>query len=166
MRGYHSTNILEEKHEEFEKLKKEINQYLQKYHSEVFRGMKFKEKNMIQNFDNMWININEKYHFNEWHIHGGSTLSGAYYIKHDGSVENGTIKFKHPENSYLIEAHWPKGLIEKTNEVTADIISVTPKSNMLLIFPSWLEHKVEINLKNDSRISVSFNSIPSLEKKS
>ena len=164
--GWQSNNIREEKHEEFEKLKKEINQYLQKYHSEVFRGMKFKEKNMIQNFDNMWININEKYHFNEWHIHGGSTLSGAYYIKHDGSGENGNIMFKNPNYLYLLNSHWPPEIIEETNEITTEIVSITPKSNMLLIFPSWLEHEVGVNLKNDSRISLSFNSSPILEKKS
>ena len=41
--------------------------------------------------------------------------------------------------------------------LTAENVEVTPKPNMLLIFPSWLEHKVEANLKNDFRISVSFN---------
>ena len=156
--GWQSYNIREEKHEEFEKLKKEINQYLQKYHSEIFRGMKFKEKNVIQNFGNMWININEQYHFNEWHIHGGSTLSGVYYIKHDGSVENGNIMFKHPNYLYLLEGHWPPEVIEETNEITTEIISIVPNANMLLIFPSWLEHQVEANLKTDSRISFSFNS--------
>ena len=35
--GWHSKSIHEEKHEEFIKLKKEINQYLQIYHSRVFR---------------------------------------------------------------------------------------------------------------------------------
>ena len=165
--GWQSNNIREEKHEEFEKLKKEISQHLQTYHLEVFRGMKFKEKNMIQNFDNMWININEKYHFNEWHIHGGSTLSGAYYIKHDNSSENGDIAFKHPNSSYLTMVHWPSELIKKSNEISSERINIIPKSNMLLIFPSWLEHKVEANQKNDPRISMSFNSKPILvEKKS
>ena len=37
---------------------------------------------------------------------------------------------------------------------------------MLLIFPAWLEHKVEMNLKDDNRISLSFNSGPiNLDKK-
>jgi len=55
--------------------------------------------------------------------------------------------------------HWPEGLIENTNIVTSGVVNIIPKSNMLLIFPSWLEHKVEANLKNDPRISLSFNSI-------
>ena len=161
--GWQSDDIREEKHEEFIRLKKEINHYLQVYHEEVFRGMVFKE-NVRQGFSNMWVNINEKHHYNEWHIHPASTLSGAYYIKHDSSDENGNIMFKHPNNLYMTFAHWPEGLIERTNEVTSNIVKITPKSNMLLIFPSWLEYKVETNLKDDTRISLSINS--GLEKKS
>ena len=160
--GWHSDEINKEKHEEFIRLKKEINQYLQIYHSEIFQGMVFKE-NVTQNINDMWVNINEKYHYNEWHIHGFSTLSGSYYIKHDGSKENGDIMFKHPCGNYMSIAHWPQGLVEAPNEETSQFISITPQSNMLLIFPSWLEHKAEVNLKDDTRISLSFNSIPKLQ---
>ena len=164
--GWQSQRLNEETHEEFIRLKKEIHEYLQIYHSEVFRGMEFKEK-IIPGFDNIWININEKYHYNEWHIHPYSTLSGVYYVKHDGSTENGDILFKHPNSDYMRLAHWPQGVIEIPNEITSEIIDIVPKSNMLLIFPSWLEHKVEANQKNDPRISMSFNSKPILvEKKS
>jgi uncharacterized protein (TIGR02466 family) len=163
--GWQSNNICEEKHEEFIRLKKEINQYLQTYHLRIFRGMEFKE-NVIQNMNHMWVNINEKYHYNEWHIHGFSTLSGVYYIKHDGSDESGNILFKHPLASYVSFAHWPPNIVEYTNEITAHIYKFTPKPNMLLIFPSWLEHSTGINFKDDSRISLSFNSDPILEKKS
>ena len=163
--GWQSNDISEEKHEEFIRLKKEINRYLQFYHSEVFKEMIF-EENVKQNYVNMWININEKYHFNEWHIHPHSTLSGAYYIKHDGSKENGEILFKHPKNLYMSTSHWPPGIKKTSNEITAEVVNITPKPNKLLIFPSWLEHRAETNLKDDTRISLSFNSIPLLEKKS
>ena len=50
--------------------------------------------------------------------------------------------------------------------MTAEIINIKPRPNMLLIFPAWLEHKVEMNLKDDNRISLSFNSGPiNLDKK-
>ena len=127
--------------------------------------MVFKE-NIRQQFTNMWVNINEKQHYNEWHIHPFSTLSGTYYIKHDNSPKQGDIIFKHPVGWYMRLAHWPVELIQTTNEVTSDYVSIIPKSNMLLIFPSWLEHKVGINLENNSRISLSFNSNIISEKKS
>ena len=155
--GWQSNNVAEENHEEFIRLKKEINQYLQIYHSEIFRGMVFKG-NVIHSIDSIWININEKHHYNEWHIHPYSTLSGTYYIKHDGSKENGELLLKHPNHPYMSSSHWPQDIIKKTNEVTSGIIYITPTPNSLFIFPSWLEHRVGDNLKNDTRISVSFNS--------
>jgi len=163
--GWQSNNIVEEPHEEFKKLKKEINQYLQIYHSEVFQGMTFKE-NVTQSINSMWVMINEKQHYVDWHIHPISTLSGVYYINHDGSKENGDIMFKNPNGTYMNIAHWPPGLVETTNEVSVEKVNITPSPNMLLIFPSWLEHKVEMNLKDDTRISLSFNSQPIPEKKS
>jgi len=160
--GWQSGDISKETHEEFIRLKKEISQYVQKYHLEVFRGMVFKG-NIIQNFGNIWVNINEQYHYNEWHVHPYSTISGAYYIKHDGSKEQGDIMFKNPFGVYLEASHWPQGLIERPNEVTSGFINIKPSSNALFIFPAWLEHKVENNLKDNTRISLSFNTQPILE---
>ena len=155
--GWHSNNISEEIHEEFGRLKKEITQYLQIYHTEVFQGMQFK-KNVIQEIDNMWVNINEKHHYNDWHIHPFATLSGVYYIKHDGD-KNGDILFKHPEHPQITALHWSSKLVESYNATTASTVNIKPKSNMLLIFPSWLNHSVGVNLNDDPRISLSFNSI-------
>ena len=163
--GWQSGDIIEEKHEEFIKLKKEISKNLQIYHSQVFKGMVF-EDDIIQNLNNMWVNINKKHHYNEWHIHPLATLSGTFYIKHDGSTENGNITFKNPNGLYMGVSHWPKRLVKNYDEITAGKISITPKSNGLLIFPSWLEHRAETNLKNNTRISLAFNTIPILEKKS
>ena len=162
--GWQSGDISKDKHEEFIKLKKEINQYLQIYHLEIFRGMKFKEK-VTQDIVNMWVNINEKGHYNDWHIHSSSTLSGVFYIKHNGA-ENGDILFKHPNHQYMSFAHCPANLVELPNRITSGVVNVTPNSNMLILFPAWLEHKADTNLKNDTRISLSFNSELLSEKKS
>ena len=163
--GWQSNDIIKETHEEFIRLKKEINRHLQIYHSAIFSGMKFKE-NITQNLESIWINISEKHHYNEWHVHLHSILSGVYYINHDGSEENGDIVFKHPNGTYINIAHWPPGLVETWDATSAEILNITPSPNMLLIFPSWLEHKVEMNLKDDTRISLSFNSQVIPEKKS
>ena len=39
------------------------------------------------------------------------------------------------------------------------IITIPPKENMLLVFPSWVPHAVETNLSDEDRISLSFNFI-------
>ena len=156
--GWHSADIDNDSHEELNKLKKEITQHLQMYHSEVFRGMKFKG-NVTQSIVNMWLMINEKHHYVDWHIHHEATLSGVFYIKHDNSSKNGDILFKHPEHPQMSALHWKKELVEAWNTISGEILNITPNSNMLLIFPSWTEHRVELNLKDDPRISLSFNSI-------
>ena len=37
------------------------------------------------------------------------------------------------------------------------IITITPKENMLVVFPAWVPHAVEVNSSDDERISLSFN---------
>jgi len=155
--GWQSDEIQDEKHKELDKLKKEIAHYLQIYHAESFEGMKFKE-NIKQGLANMWVNINENHHYNEWHIHPGCTLSGVFYIKHDSSAENGEILFKHPKFPYMTMMHWPQDLVEMPNAITSDEVPYLPSPNTLIIFPAWMEHKVSANLKKDCRISISFNS--------
>tara|TARA_Y100000746_G_C15417425_1_gene412840 strand:- start:1030 stop:1185 length:156 start_codon:yes stop_codon:yes gene_type:complete len=34
---------------------------------------------------------------------------------------------------------------------------IVPKENMLVVFPAWLPHALEINLSDEERISLSFN---------
>jgi|TARA_R110002096_G_scaffold289975_1_gene484265 uncharacterized protein (TIGR02466 family) len=162
--GWQSNDIAEEKHEEFIKLKEEMAHYVNLYHSKAFQGMVF-EKNVSQSIANMWVNNNGKHQYNDWHVHPSATLSGAYYIKHDG-VENGNIEFKNPNFPQTqLQAHWGIGssynlnIIKTSNAMTAGIVSITPKPNQLLIFPAWLEHRVKPNLNDNSRISLSFNSI-------
>ena len=37
------------------------------------------------------------------------------------------------------------------------INTIKPKENMLVVFPAWVPHAVEINLSDEERISLSFN---------
>ena len=37
------------------------------------------------------------------------------------------------------------------------INTISPKENMLIVFPSWVPHAVEINLSDEDRISLAFN---------
>ena len=40
---------------------------------------------------------------------------------------------------------------------TAHRVTWEPKQNDLLVFPSWLQHEVEINNSQEERIVISFN---------
>ena len=102
-------------------------------------------------FQNYWFNINEYGDYNELHNHRGAIFSGVFYV--DIPQKNsGNLKFQRDDDIvyYLIP-------LKKYNMFTSSIISITPVSGELFIFPSWLKHAVEGNRSQERRISMSFN---------
>lgn len=91
---------------------------------------------------NIWININNNGHSNGRHKHSNSTLSGAYYLR--ANPKQGDIVFDDAKD-------WDPSKANK--------YSIVPKTNMLLVFPSSLNHEVLPNETFQDRISVSFNFI-------
>jgi len=100
---------------------------------------------------NMWAIINKNKAFNERHHHGNSALSAAYYVKAENN--SGNIVFFDPRQANVF--HHPSA--KKANDLNGQIKSITPKAGTLVLFPSYLEHKVEENLSDEERIVVSFN---------
>jgi len=148
MGGWHSDDIINETHTEFVKLKNKIEDTANIYHHD----MQFK-KIYHQKIDNIWVNINQKGHSNVFHDHPYSILSGAFYLT---KGETAPIVFEHPFkdiNTYF----WKKSIIEEWNTTNAVRWNIPPKPNILLIFPSWIQHKVSMNKENIDRITFSFN---------
>lgn len=100
--------------------------------------------------DNAWVNINSKNSYNLQHNHPRSFLSGCIYLQV-------------PENSGDIIFHRPDYL--RMFPVPDDIYNCTlytktvykPRKGLILIFPAWLEHEVEMSNAEDDRISIAFN---------
>ena len=147
--GWQSDNIINETHTEFIKLKTEIEDAAKIYHDEI----NFK-KTLKQEMVDIWININQKGHSNEWHIHAGAFLSGAFYLAKGETP----IFFRHPFDG-VNEYYWNPFVIEKTNNVNSGGWALDPEPNMLIIFPAWAYHKVSMNKKDIDRISFSFNTV-------
>jgi len=145
--GWQSNNIINETHTEFVKLKAEIDNAVKVYHEDL----SFK-KTVEQHIVNIWININGKGHSNEWHLHTGSTLSGAFYLT-EGTIP---IVFRHPYQD-ISNYYWDDSLIEEWNSASSGIWKIEPEPNNLLIFPAWVYHKVLANKEDTDRISLSFN---------
>ena len=121
--------------------------------SEITRAIPNKQDNPIIGYQIFsWCNINKKGNYNDLHDHNAcasSFLSGVFYVN---APENcGNIRFYDPRFGLTSAADlwYYKG---GTNH-----IHFTPKNNLLLIFPSWLQHLVEPNNSNEDRISISFN---------
>ena len=104
--------------------------------------------------DQIWMNINGFKDYNILHNHPMSIFSGVYYIK---TAENcGNIEFEHPAIDVLSFAHWWLNFTE-WNKFNSRVQWLLPAENILYLFPSWLKHRVDANMSNENRISMSFN---------
>jgi uncharacterized protein (TIGR02466 family) len=98
-------------------------------------------------FQSYWINKNNKYNYNKPHNHPGCLVSGVYYV--NVPEDSGDIIF-HAPYSDLVSSF----MVEKDFH---DLYIIKPKTNMLLLFPSWLKHSVEMSKSSKSRLSIAFN---------
>lgn len=105
--------------------------------------------------DNLWFNINSKYSYNRSHIHAKSFFSGVYYVK--VPENSGNLNFRNPSNLQRLFVNEINDCLNEINNFTAQNWVIQPKNNMLVLFPSWLEHDVDQNLSDDDRISIAFN---------
>ncbi len=89
----------------------------------------------------------------DWHTHGNSYLSGVYYL-----TSGTAIGFENPLNNLLKFVPEFKSDIKSFRGQTHFKIDPTP--NLLILFPSYLQHKVIKSSDNNSRMCISFNIIP------
>lgn len=101
-----------------------------------------------------WININRKGHFNYSHDHPGSLFSAVYYVK--GGADKGALEIKTPiaPHTYTISNE----MVGSFNAFTGHAMVIPPVTGDLLIFPSWLLHRVNMSQSDEDRISIAFNS--------
>ena len=89
----------------------------------------------------------------EMHNHKNSFYSGVYYFD-DYSEDSGSLQFKNPlfshSDFYLAPRKW--------NIMNSSSWSISPEENLLIFFPSYLEHRI-INNKGKRR-SLAFNIVP------
>ncbi len=133
-----------------EKLKRFINEISNNIGAAV-KDMGWDLESQLVRITNMWAIINKEKAFNEKHHHGNSALSAAYYVKAEDNA--GDIIFFDPRQANVF--HHPTS--KEANSLNCQVQSVTPKAGTLVLFPSYLEHKVEENLSSEERIVVSFN---------
>ena len=109
---------------------------------------------------NFWIDISGKGSSNTPHTHSGLTYSGVFFIKVPKEMKGGRFLFYRNFNeadliSTEYMGHFKEGYQMQGYDYPINTIS--PKENMLIVFPAWVPHAVEINLSDEERISISFN---------
>ena len=103
------------------------------------------------NITSAWSIINKKNASNARHIHSNSYISAVYYVS--APTNCGDILFHDPREARIIRK--PNKI--KPNKLNAEVVNITPQSGLLVLFPSYLHHSVDINTSNEERIVISFN---------
>lgn len=104
-------------------------------------------------FTKSWFSINRKYSYHEQHHHCPNVWSGVYYVQ--TGTDDATISFI---NKNLIDTGWPyRSNKEMNTEYNSTQTVCKPESGMLLVFPSYLHHKVDQHLSDNDRITIAFN---------
>jgi len=98
-----------------------------------------------------WVNISDPGASNAVHIHPNCHLSGVYYIQIPPDC--GSIYFRDPRIMSLMT----RPAITAETVFTANEARMLPEEGRMYVFPSWLEHGVEVNRSDRDRVSISFN---------
>src|SRR5882724_267145 len=104
-----------------------------------------------------WINLNRAGHANLLHSHPGCFLSATYYLKVPPQMKGGEIYFRDPRGPAIAMYETPG--IDLPWVGTGAGIPFSPAAGHLLIFPAWLEHRVEPFEGAGERISIAFNAV-------
>ena len=96
-----------------------------------------------------WANRNPKGSKHHEHVHPNSIISGVMYFQINEKLP--PIKFaKTNQDGMKLDP-------EKYNNVNSESFMLSCKPGELILFPSSLKHSVPINMSEEDRISVSFN---------
>ncbi len=98
-----------------------------------------------------WANVSAPGAGHRVHNHPNNYLSGVYYVRMGQGAD--TINFLDPRPQTAIMR---PPVTELTAENTEQVV-VNVKDGMLLMFPAWLQHSVESNRSDRTRISLGFN---------
>jgi uncharacterized protein (TIGR02466 family) len=87
----------------------------------------------------------------EMHQHANSFLSGAFYPDVEETAKPLLFRDPRPQNRTFDIP------VEEELRINRRYYAVAPSNGRLILFPSWLEHRVRPSMTDHPRMSVSFN---------
>ena len=134
------------------KLKEFCEGHIKTYVKEVHNPKK--DNNVNFYITQSWLNITKPGEWHHQHWHSNSIISGVYYV---ATVENDEILFY--DSNAIKKDRMELDIAEEDRNIWNSKAWYIPvEKNVLVLFPSWLEHSVEENKKQTTdRISISFN---------
>jgi uncharacterized protein (TIGR02466 family) len=104
-------------------------------------------------FTNSWFSINRQHSYHEAHNHCPDIWSGVYYVQ--ANQADAAISFV---NKTLIDTGWPYTATKTANtDFVSNQVNCPVESGLLLVFPSYLVHKVNQQEADSERITIAFN---------
>ena len=101
---------------------------------------------------NSWSSITEVGGRLELHRHEGCVVSGVFYPKFNELISPLIVKSPISQNQ-MFEIYNPESNVQNRHHYN----TIVPQSGMLVLFPSWLEHKTDVEVGR--RNIISFNGI-------
>tara|TARA_Y100001937_G_scaffold90294_1_gene122168 strand:+ start:1207 stop:1836 length:630 start_codon:yes stop_codon:yes gene_type:complete len=121
--------------------------------NEVFeRVYNYDMTNLDVEMTSMWLNKNPKGAFHTPHYHANNMLSGVYFPEGDGE-DFAQLCFMRPHNMQLL----PESAIKSWNSFNAYEWHCKVKKDILVLFPSYLNHYVDSNYNEKERLSIAFD---------
>ena len=136
--------------EKYPKVKKTLLEKYKKFAKE--------QLNYTENFEisTSWMTKIETGGQCQTHYHKNSFYSGVYYFDEYEENKGGQLEFQTPlmnlPDFYLTPKEW--------NFLNTNVIEITPVKNLLVLFPSYLFHRVLLYQGTSIRRSLSFNIVP------
>jgi uncharacterized protein (TIGR02466 family) len=130
----------------FKSLNKKILDHVNNYLFDVLQC----ERKITPYITQSWLNYTEQDQFHHEHSHANSYLSGVYYIEANKEIDN--ITFLKP-NAYATIS--PSFIEYNTFNLSGWQLPVETQD--IVLFPSFLAHKVITKKENNKRISLAFN---------
>ncbi|MEE4339190.1 TIGR02466 family protein [Erythrobacter sp.] len=116
----------------------------------------------------MWANVSEKGHANQYHTHPGSLWSAVAYIDdgYDGSDDpalGGELQLLDPRMPMVRMGSLDLRFKDTDGRVQNNEPMIRPQTGLIVMFPSWLQHSVRGFYGPGTRISVAINLVPALK---
>jgi uncharacterized protein (TIGR02466 family) len=98
-----------------------------------------------------WVNLHDPGGFNTLHVHPHVLLAGSYYLRTPEGA--GPVVFRDPRPGVVLTS------LPGTGVHCVSSGSLRPREGQLVIFPHWLDHRVEPNEGNEARIVIAMNAL-------
>ena len=122
--------------------------------NEIARERKWDLRESQLTLGNFWVHATPPGEVTQSHSHKPAVLSGVYYV--DKPEDSGDLVFVdvNPFHDYD-----PSSLPGEVDPISTPQIVLHAGEGTMLVFPSWLPHKVPKNLSQRNRVSISFNAV-------